>query len=164
VLLVIGDSDLLIPSSSEGPRLERAIPRCTLKVRPWPFLPAHCHLWLPLSSYSRLTAALCRQLERAAIASNDTWTASDPDGLASNTGAPLAAVAGGPQPCSPTGDRSEHCGHHARGGLLHSVSPDERPRGIAQACRCMELEDVSRVMLSRDSSTWYARVCMVVLI
>lgn len=32
VLLVTGDGDLLIPSSSEGPRLEKAIPRCTLRV------------------------------------------------------------------------------------------------------------------------------------
>lgn len=33
MLLLIGDGDWLIPSSEEGPRLEKAIPRCTLKVR-----------------------------------------------------------------------------------------------------------------------------------
>lgn len=39
VLLVVGDGDLLIPSGEEGKRLEKALPRCRLKVRvPMPVL------------------------------------------------------------------------------------------------------------------------------
>lgn len=34
VLLLIGDSDLLLPSADEGPRLKRLLPRCNLKVKP----------------------------------------------------------------------------------------------------------------------------------
>ena len=33
VLLLIGDGDLLLPSAEEGPRLQRLLPRCNLKVR-----------------------------------------------------------------------------------------------------------------------------------
>lgn len=33
VLLLTGDADWLIPSREEGPRLEKALPRCNLRVR-----------------------------------------------------------------------------------------------------------------------------------
>ena len=32
VLLLTGEGDLLIPSREEGPRLQRLLPRCQLKV------------------------------------------------------------------------------------------------------------------------------------
>jgi hypothetical protein len=33
VLLLTGEGDLLIPSREEGPRLQKLLPRCQLKVR-----------------------------------------------------------------------------------------------------------------------------------
>ena len=37
-LVLVGDSDLLIPSREEGPRLQKLLPRCVLRVLP----PVHC--------------------------------------------------------------------------------------------------------------------------
>ena len=65
VLLVTGDGDLLIPSSSEGPRLEKAIPRCILRVGPCcPLLQKLQHM--VLTSQSNLLLHCC-SIDSAAV-------------------------------------------------------------------------------------------------
>jgi pimeloyl-ACP methyl ester carboxylesterase len=49
VLLLVGENDLVIPSATEGPRLQRALPRALLRT-----LPGRSHAMLQVSVLSVL--------------------------------------------------------------------------------------------------------------